>query len=119
MSQYQSISNVAIVSGFASGSNGNTVASGWAVVYDILAWPLSGNQPSFSGQSIRVMDAVSGMGAITSGQVLYNYGFGNHSGFSTPVASLPPQIHAMNATIFSGIVVAGASGWVTVVVYAK
>ena len=115
----QKISNVTAV----SGATLITVASGWANLLDVMPYALSGQGgASTSGQVIGVYDAVSGIANpdISGAKILYQFNFGNQSGNSPPVASIPPQLHASDQiTALSGLVVQGIAGWSVTVVYAK
>ena len=104
-----------------SGSNIVTIASGAAILESIIPSPISGGNQSYSGQVIRVNDAVSGMAAVASGRrLLYNWDFGNHSGLSEgTIGDMVPTIPQTELSCTSGIVVQGATGWYVTIAFSK
>ena len=102
-----------------SGATLSTVTSGVTTVIDVLPWALSGSTPSYSGSVIRVNNATSGMAALLSGELIYQFDFANHSGITNALAPSVTQLHAINQTVQSGVVVQGAAGWIVTIVYSK
>ena len=111
------VSQITIVSGAST----VTVASGQATLFAIIPNQLSGGTTTYSGQTIRVLHATSGMTAVASGQVIYNYDFGIQSGLSNngQVSPRPEALTDITVTCLSGIVVLGATNYYVTIVYSK
>lgn len=102
-----------------SGASIVTVASGAALLKAVIPAVMSGAQASFSGQTIRVNDATSGMASWNSGIPLYDFTFANTSGMQVGGERVRAPMVYPELICKSGIVVQGAMGHVVTIYYAK
>lgn len=102
-----------------SGGATLTIVSGISILNAVIPIIISGPQPTFSGQSIIINDATSGMGNRNSGTPVFVWDFGRFSGAIPPSdrdKNIPP-VYNINIICSSGIVVSTGSGFQVTVVY--